>query len=59
MNSKSLGEAVMIKVLGLLASARRGGNSDVLLENVVNGIRSDVSDVEVEVIRLSKLNIKP
>ena len=49
----------MIKVLGLLGSARRGGNSDVLLENVVDGIKSANSDVEVEVIRLSKLKITP
>lgn len=50
---------MMIKVLGLLGSARRGGNSEVLLENVVDGIRSIDSDVEVEVIRLSKLKINP
>jgi multimeric flavodoxin WrbA len=54
-----MGETVMIKVLGLLGSARKGGNSDVLLENVIGGIRSGDSDVEVETIRLSSLNIKP
>jgi multimeric flavodoxin WrbA len=47
----------MIKALGLLGSARKGGNTELLLQSVSAGINSQ--GVEVELIRLSELKIAP
>jgi multimeric flavodoxin WrbA len=47
----------MIKTLALLGSARKDGNTDLLLQNVVNGLKNQNADVEV--IRLSELKINP
>lgn len=46
-----------IKVLGLLGSARKGGNTDLLLRSVTNGAKSMGADIEI--IRLSDLEIAP
>ena len=47
----------MLKIIGLLGSARRGGNADLLLQSVTDGIRS-VKE-EPEIFRLSDLKINP
>lgn len=47
----------MIKVLALLGSARKNGNSDLLLQSLVKGLSDQ--GAEVETIRLSKLKFKP
>ena len=47
----------MIQVLGLLGSARTGGNTEVLLTNVAEGIKS--AGAVIEIVKLSKLEIKP
>jgi multimeric flavodoxin WrbA len=47
----------MIKVLGLLGSARKGGNTDLLLESVIKGAKSAGADIEM--VRLSDLKIAP
>lgn len=47
----------MIKVLALLGSARKGGNSDLLLQSITKGLTD--AGAEVEIIRLSKLKINP
>jgi multimeric flavodoxin WrbA len=51
------GEVAMIQVLGLLGSARRGGNTDLLLQSVTEGLKN--AGAEVETIRLSDLKIAP
>ena len=45
----------MVKVLSLLGSARRGGNTEQLLESVINGAKN--AGAEVETVRLSDLSI--
>ena len=47
----------MLKVLGILGSARQGGNTELLLENTVDGAKA--AGAEVELIRLSNLKINP
>ena len=47
----------MIKVLGLLGSARKGGNTDLLLESVIKGAKNAGADIEI--VRLSDLKIAP
>ena len=47
----------MIKVLSLLGSARKGGNSEILLNNVNSGISNANLAAEIETIRLSDLRI--
>lgn len=47
----------MIKVLGLLGSARVGGNSEVLLQNVIEGIKTTDVETKIEIVRLAKLKI--
>ena len=47
----------MLKVLGLLGSARKGGNSDLLLQEVLSGATSE--GAEVESVRLPNLKINP
>jgi hypothetical protein len=49
----------MIKVLGLLGSARKGGNSEVLLQNVIEGIKNTNVKTEIETVRLATLKINP
>ena len=49
----------MIKVLGLLGSARKGGNSEVLLQNVIEGINDTDVQTEIETVRLATLKINP
>jgi len=46
-----------IKVLGLFGSPRRGGNTDLLLEEMLKGAQSQ--GAEIERIFLSQLNISP
>jgi len=46
-----------IKILGLFGSPRRGGNTDLLLEEVLKGAQSQ--GAEIERIFLSQLNISP
>jgi multimeric flavodoxin WrbA len=47
----------MIKALGVLGSARIGGNTEVLLNSVIEGIQK--AGGESEIVRLSDLDIKP
>jgi len=47
----------MLKVLGIIGSARQGGNTELLLENTVDGAKA--AGAEVEIIRLSDLKIEP
>jgi multimeric flavodoxin WrbA len=47
----------MIKVIGLLGSARVGGNTELLLSSVIDGIQK--AGGKSEIVRLSDLNIKP
>jgi len=49
----------MSKVLAVAASARRGGNSDAVLERALAGIKSARADVEVETIIPCELSITP
>ena len=49
----------MLKVLGILGSARKGGNSGLLLQAVLDGIKNAGNDIEMELIRLSKMKIRP
>jgi multimeric flavodoxin WrbA len=50
----------MLKVLGLLGSARKGGNTELLLQGLITGIeRTKPTGSVVEVVRLSDLKIKP
>jgi multimeric flavodoxin WrbA len=44
-----------MKVLGIYGSPRKGGNSDILLEEALNGARS--AGAEVSSIRCSDLHI--
>jgi multimeric flavodoxin WrbA len=46
-----------MKVLGIAGSPRRGGNTDILLAEVLRGAAS--KGAEVKTIILSKLNIRP
>jgi multimeric flavodoxin WrbA len=48
---------VTLEVLGLIGSARKGGNTDLLLRSVTNGAKSMGADIEI--IRLSDLEIHP
>jgi multimeric flavodoxin WrbA len=48
----------MIKVLGIAASPRRGGNSDLLLDEVLRGTTEDGA-ADVEKIIVSSLKIAP
>jgi multimeric flavodoxin WrbA len=47
----------MVNILALLGSARKGGNTDVLLKTVLDGAREADSAVEVDFIRLPNLEI--
>ena len=47
----------MLKVLGILGSARIGGNTELLLQSAIEGTQHE--GAEVEIVRLSSLNIKP
>ncbi len=47
----------MVKLLALLGSVRRGGNTQLLLESVINGAK--IAGAEAEIIRLSDLKIAP
>ena len=47
----------MLKVLGIIGSARQDGNTELLLENTVDGAQG--AGAEVEIIRLSSLKINP
>jgi len=47
----------MVKAIGILGSARIGGNTELLLNSVIEGIQK--AGGESEIIRLSDLNIKP
>jgi multimeric flavodoxin WrbA len=46
-----------VKVLGIMGSPRMGGNTDLLLDEALNGARSQ--GAEVEKIVVDKLNIAP
>ena len=46
----------MIKVLGIAASPRRGGNSDILLDEVLKGA-AEAALADVEKLIVSSLNI--
>ncbi len=46
-----------MKVLGIAASPRRGGNTDLLLEQALAGARS--AGAETETIEVGRLNISP
>ena len=46
-----------MKILALFGSPRRGGNTDILLEEVLKG--AETQGIEIERIFLSKLNILP
>ena len=46
-----------LKVLGIAGSPRRGGNTDLLLHQVLNGAATQ--DAEIKTIILSELNISP
>lgn len=48
----------MIKVLGIAASPRRGGNSDILLDEVLKGA-AEGGAADVEKLIVSSLNISP
>lgn len=48
----------MMKVLALLGSPRKGGNSEILLEAVLRGVRT-AGENEVEIVRLASLKISP
>ena len=47
----------MVKVLGLLGSARKDGNSELLLDSILNGTTQE--GAENETIKLAKVNVKP
>lgn len=49
----------MIKVLGILGSARKDGNSEVLLQNVIEGINGTEVETDIETVRLATLRINP
>ena len=49
----------MKKVLAVAASARRKGNSDLLLEHALEGIRDTVAPVEVQTILSCELSVTP
>jgi len=46
-----------MKVLGIAGSPRRGGNTDILLEQAVAGAKS--SGAETEIVHISRLDIAP
>jgi multimeric flavodoxin WrbA len=47
----------MLKVLGILGSARKGGNTDLLLQSALEGARAE--GAEIELVRLADLKINP
>ena len=49
----------MKKILAVAASARRKGNSDIVLEHALEGVRSVEPEVEVEILIASRLSITP
>jgi len=49
--------AERVKVLGILGSPRRGGNTDLLLEEALKG--AEAEGAEVELLRLSDYTITP
>lgn len=47
-----------MKVLGIYASPRKGGNSDTLLDEALKAIHSKIPDAEFINVRVSDLNLK-
>ena len=50
---------MVLNVLAILGSPRKGGNSDTLVAEAIKGIKQKVPDAKVRIVRVSDLNIKP
>lgn len=47
-----------MKILGLIGSARKLGNSEILVKEAISSIQEEMSDIEIELVRLTDLKIK-